>query len=60
MRIGSFQGISVAYYIRNGKQELQPVKRIINLDRELSQTAVKITISDEAKRLNALMNNKPK
>lgn len=53
MKIGSFQGIPLAYFIKNGYQELQAQKRIKNIDKQYSNSAVNITISGEAKALYA-------
>jgi hypothetical protein len=51
MKIGSIQGISVAYYIRTGKNELKPVVAMKQLDRTEAAKAVNVTISKEAKEL---------
>lgn len=53
MKIGSFQGISHAYYIKDGKNTLKTVAKIQNIDKEEAAKAVKLDISEEAKTLNA-------
>lgn len=51
MTIGSFQGISVAYYIKDGKNTLKAAPKMQNLAKEEAAKAANVTISKEAKEL---------